>query len=55
MAAELLGEGEVDGVARHLVAVRHACVVVIAGGTLAAAYTYDALADAVVKQGNIEL
>ena len=55
VAAPLLAYREVDGVAWHLVAVRHTCVVVACRAALAAAYTDDALAYAVVEKGYVEL
>ena len=55
MAAPLLAYGEVDGVARHLVAVRNTGVVVACRAALTTAYADDALAYAVVEQGYVEL
>ena len=55
MFAEFLSQREIDGVARHLVAVRHSGIGVIACAPLASAHTDDSLAYAVVEQGDIHL
>ena len=55
MVAEFLSQREIDGVAGHLVAVRHSGIGVIACASLASAHTDDSLAYAVVEQGDIHL
>ena len=55
VAAKLLGKREVDGVARHLVAVGHSCIGVVARASFASSHTDDSFSYAVVEQGNVHL
>ena len=52
MFAKALADGEVKGIARHLVAVGHFDVFVHAFGT---SHTYDAFADAIVEKCDVEV
>lgn len=49
-----LSEGDVDGIARHLVAVGHSDVLFAFGTALVTSHTDDALADAVVEYCGVD-